>query len=129
MFLFFSASVHALTIDTVVVGNPGNAGNEDFGLTGVKRPIYPLGVVDYVYKIGKFDVTNSEYSEFLNAVAKTDTHGLYNSGMRTRTHGGITRTGSSGNYSYAPRGNMGNKPVNLLSYWDMTRFCNWLHND
>ena len=127
--LWFSATAAcALTIETVVVGNPGNAGNEDFGLTGVRRPIYPLGVVDYVYKIGKFEVTNSEYSEFLNAVAKTDTHGLYNSKMGTRTHGGISRTGTSGNYSYTPRTNMANKPVNLLSYWDMTRFCNWLHN-
>jgi len=128
LFLSSNIVVEALTIDTVPIGDPGNAGNRDFGLTGSKRPEYPLGSVDYVYRIGKFEVTNAEYVEFLNAVAKTDTHGLYNHAMGTRVRGGIVRSGTRGNYSYAVRRNMANKPVTFTSFWDETRFTNWLHN-
>ena len=54
-------SVHAeVVIETVTVGNPGNA--DDTHGDG-------YGGVDYVYNIGKFEVTAGQYAEFLNAVA------------------------------------------------------------
>ena len=37
-----------------------------------------VGAVDYAYNIGTYEVTNAQYVEFLNAVAKTDGYGLYN---------------------------------------------------
>jgi hypothetical protein len=37
--------------------------------------------VSYIYDIGKFEITAGEYAEFLNAVAHTDTYGLYNTSM------------------------------------------------
>ena len=33
----------------------------------------------YAYQMGEYDVTVGQYCQFLNAVAATDTYGLYNS--------------------------------------------------
>ena len=41
------------------------------------------GSVAYTYQMGKYDVTVGQYCQFLNAVAKTDTYGLYNGSMAT----------------------------------------------
>ena len=59
-----------ITIDTVPIGNPGNANDPTTG------NLY--GGVAYNYSIGKYDVTVGQYTAFLNAVAATDTYGLYN---------------------------------------------------
>ena len=61
----------AVTIDMVTVGNPGNA--PDTRYNGIS-----VGSVDHVYQIGKYEVTAGQYTEFLNAVAKADPNGLYN---------------------------------------------------
>jgi len=55
----------------VTVGDPGNAPDT----TG-------FGAVPYTYQMGKFDVTVAQYTQFLNAVAKTDTYGLFNVSVR-----------------------------------------------
>ncbi len=58
-----------------------------------------FGAVAYEYRIGKYEVINAEYAEFLNAVAGTDTNALYNTNMGTAadpSYGGITRSGSRG---------------------------------
>ena len=86
------------SIEFVTVGDPGNAADTavmwwDGGTTG-------YGSVPYVYQMGKYDVTVGQYVEFLNAVAKTDTYGLYNSTMHWSPIN-ITRSGDSGSYSYA----------------------------
>ena len=71
--LLFALPAHALVeIDWVTVGDPGNA--DDTHGAG-------YGGVDYVYWIGKYEVTNAQYAEFLNAVAATDTYALYNTAM------------------------------------------------
>jgi formylglycine-generating enzyme required for sulfatase activity len=88
-----------------------------------------LGIAAYPYQIGKYEVTNAQYAEFLNAVAVTDTNALYNTNMGSNnTFGGITRSGSSGSYSYAVKSGFANKPVNYVSFWDAVRFANWLQN-
>ncbi len=118
---FSSTRVSAdIDFDWVTVGNPGNAG--DVHSQGT------FGAVDHVYLIGKTEVTNAQYAEFLNAVAKTDTKGLYNTKMDSDPRGGISRSGSSGNYTYTVKPEMGNKPVNYVSYFDAMRFVNWLQN-
>ncbi|HET6427976.1 MAG TPA: PEP-CTERM sorting domain-containing protein, partial [Phycisphaerae bacterium] len=60
------------------------------------------GAVDYEYRIGKYEVTAGQYCEFLNAVAKTDTYGLYNTEMDGNAYASckIQRSGSSGGYTY-----------------------------
>jgi hypothetical protein len=59
MFLFTTTS-HAATIDTVPVGNPGNAGEI--------QPPGTFGAVGYNYRIGTTEITNAQYAEFLNGV-------------------------------------------------------------
>ena len=46
----------------------------------------------YAYYISKYEVTNAQYAEFLNAKAASDPLGLYNASMGSdATFGGITR--------------------------------------
>ncbi len=121
-------TVHAeVVIETVAVGNPGNANDTyDDGYGGV----------DYVYNIGKFEVTAGQYTEFLNAVAATDTYELYNPYMADPEAGpprdgwgcNIQRSGSSGSYSYSVAADWADRPVNYVSWGDAARFANWLHN-
>ena len=108
-----------VTFDWVTVGDPGNA--PDIHGEG-------YGAVDYVYQIGTYEVTNAQYAEFLNAVAATDTYELYNTYMVENEFGGITRGGSSGSYTYSAIAGREDMPVNWVSFWDATRFVNWLHN-
>ena len=84
--------------------------------------------VDYTYKIGKYEVTNAQYAEFLNAVAATDTYGLYNLDMEPVYGGGITRSGTSGSYTYSAIAGREDMPANYVSFYDALRFANWLNN-
>lgn len=86
------------------------------------------GSVNYKYKIAKYEVTNDEYAEFLNNVASIDEYNLYDSFMGSNARGGITRHGTSGNYTYTVKPNMGNKPVIYVSWFNCARYCNWLTN-
>jgi hypothetical protein len=112
----FSASA-TINIDTVLVGDAGNA-NDSTGYGGV----------GYDYYIGTHEVTNSQYTAFLNAKATTDTYSLYNTSMNSSPFGGITRAGSSGSYTYSVKSGFENKPVNFVTFWDAARFSNWLTN-
>ena len=47
----------------------------------IRRPARCYGSVGYAYQMGEYDMTVGQYCQFLNAVAKTDTYGLYNSYM------------------------------------------------
>jgi formylglycine-generating enzyme required for sulfatase activity len=75
-----------------------------------------------------YEVTNSQYAEFLNAKAGSDPYNLYVDLMGSNVRGGITRSGSSPNFSYTVKPDMGNKPVNIVSWYDSIRFANWLNN-
>jgi sulfatase modifying factor 1 len=123
---------HAITIDTVPVGDVGNPNDPEDGdnlQSGLHQPgIQNYGRVDYAYRIGTYEVTVGQYTAFLNAVAATDTYSLYNTQMaRQPAFAGISRTGASGNYSYSAIGSP-NKPVTYANWGDAARFANWLHN-
>ncbi len=93
-FVWCAASARAVTIDWVRVGNAGNAPDPN--------SIYSFGSVAYSYSIDKYDVTVGQYTEFLNAVVAADPYGLYDTHMATDLNiAGISRSGSSGNYSYS----------------------------
>jgi formylglycine-generating enzyme len=119
----FDMGAGLTSLEMVSVGNPGNVADA----TG-------YGKVDYTYRIGKYDVTSAQYCEFLNAVAKTDTYGLYHSGMAIVGGGwercgcGIVQSGDSGNYAYSVLPGFENFPVNDVTWGDAARFSNWLQN-
>lgn len=105
----------------VAVGDAGNAADGN-----------GLGAVDYAYAIGKYDVTIGQYTSFLNAVATTDTYGLYDTAMGTTLNiAGISQAGASGSYTYAVMDNEGssaNRPITFVSWFDAARFANWMAN-
>jgi formylglycine-generating enzyme required for sulfatase activity len=117
--LLFSVAAHAEPIQWVTVGDPGNTA--DTAPAG-------YGAVATSFQIMKYEFTNQQYTDFLNSVAATDTYSLYDARMGSIARGGITRSGSSGSYTYAVRSNMGDKPVNFVSWFDAARVSNWLMN-
>jgi formylglycine-generating enzyme required for sulfatase activity len=129
-----AASLSAeVVIETVTVGNPGNAGELSGQGAGLFGPDRICGAVDYVYNIGTFEVTAGQYTEFLNAVADEDTYGLYNTNMMADPTWWIAgcrieRTGSSPDYSYSVAPDWADRPVNYVSWGDAARFANWMHN-
>jgi len=124
-----AGAAQAVVIDTVPVGNPGNAPD-----TRVGSGSLGYGPVGYNYNIGKYEVTAGQYTAFLNAVAATDTYGLYNPLMTNYDYGSyqlgcqIQRGGSSGSYTYSVGTSWANRPVNFVSWGDAARFANWLTN-
>jgi hypothetical protein len=113
-----------VVIDTVTVGDPGNAADT----TG-------YGAVADVFAIGKYEVTIGQYTAFLNSVAKTNTNGyivnLWNTNMTSDLNiAGISRSGSgtlASPYSYSVIGS-GNRPIAYVTWFDAARFANWMHN-
>jgi sulfatase modifying factor 1 len=109
----------AITVDTVGVGDLGNSNDPATG------DLY--GGVGYFYRIGKYEVTIAQYTAFLNAVAATDTYGLYDTNMTYPDVAGIQRSGVAGSYTYTAIGSP-IRPVTNVGWGDAARFANWLHN-
>jgi sulfatase modifying factor 1 len=115
----FGSVASAEAIQWVTVGDPGNTADTD-------TPGY--GAVSTSFQIMKYEFTNQQYTDFLNSVAATDTYALYNANMGSNARGGITQSGSSGSYTYSLKTNMGDKPVNYVSWFDAARVSNWYQN-
>jgi sulfatase modifying factor 1 len=118
-----TSAAASVTIHYVSVGHAGNAADPATG------SLY--GAVAYVYQIGKYEVTNAQYGEFLNAVdpSGANANGVYNANMGSDGRGGITYTaGAASGAKYTIRTNMGDKPVIYVSWYDAARFINWLGN-
>lgn len=120
------------------VGDPNNlSDNSDLYLeqrgesstTFLPITIPNLGHVTKNYRISSYEITNSQYCLFLNAVAHTNTRSLYNENMSAGDTGGILQLGGGGSsYDYAVKDYMANVPVVFVSYISAIRFINWLHN-
>src|SRR5271166_1929961 len=116
-------SASPVTISWVPVGNPGNA----------RDPTTGFGSVAYAYNIDKYDVTNSQYAEFLNTKDPTgaNTLGLFtgNGGTGNAPNPGISFNSASANGSkYGVVSGNGNQPVVDVTWYDAIRFANWLNN-
>jgi formylglycine-generating enzyme required for sulfatase activity len=120
--VLLSPPVPRVEIAMVGVGNEGNPDD----------PVGGVGGVTYTYNIGKFEVTNDEYTEFLNAVDSSGSNALalYKASMNSDTlHGGISNnTSAVDGEKYEVKPGFSNKPVIYVSFYDAMRFCNWLHN-
>ena len=114
-----SASAFGVTINYQTIGNAGNAAN---AVTG-------RGSVATAFRMQKNEVTNTQYAEFLNSQGKSNTNGIYSSLMGSDSNnGGISQSGSAGNFTYSVKSNMASRPVNYVSWFSAARFTNWLHN-
>jgi formylglycine-generating enzyme required for sulfatase activity len=118
--LWLASEARGVAFEWVTVGDPGNA-CDDTPQQGC------FGAVDHVYRIARYEVTNAQYAEFLNAKAASDPLGLYNVDMGSPP-GGIARSGSSGSYTYEAIDGSEQEPVGSVSFFDALRFANWLHN-
>jgi len=117
--LSLASSASALTMDWTWIGDAGNAPDTQVmqdGTTG-------LGSVSYAYRIGTYEITVAQYTEFLNAVAASDPNGLYSGAMNT-----IERTGVNGSYHYAAAFPYEQVPVYGVTMVNAARFANWMHN-
>jgi len=109
-----------VVVETVTVDDVRNAPDERYRTPG-------FGGVEYVYYIGKYEVTNAQYCALLNAVAADDSNGLYRTSM-SELYGGIERAGRRGSFTYSLIEGRGDWPVNFVDWTDAMRFANWLHN-
>jgi formylglycine-generating enzyme len=116
------------SLEMVRVGDAGNTPDTRIMNDGTSG----YGSVGYTYFMGRCEVTNAQYTQFLNAVAFLgDPHDLYYEGMG-QEHGGIERTGSGTEADpYVYSANDGdhawdNRPVGFVSFFDAARFVNWL---
>jgi formylglycine-generating enzyme required for sulfatase activity len=119
----------AVTIEWVPVGNPGNAADPTPLSTCFTAN---CGSVAYDYRISKYETTNAQYAEFLNAADPdgTNTLGIYNASMDSNaTIGGISFvSGNAAGSKYLVKPDFENKPVTYVSFYDALRFANWLNN-
>jgi len=119
-----AAPARAVTIDMVTVGDPGNTADT----TGQPNP---AGAVADSFQIMKYEFTNQQYTDFLNSVdaSGTNPNSVYNANMDSDARGGISFTsGNASGSKYAVKTNMGDKPVNYVSWFDAARVSNWLMN-
>ncbi len=114
----------AVNIEWVTIGNPGNAAD----LPATNCWTAGCGSVAYAYRISKYEVTNEQYVEFLNAKAAADPFLLYDTNMGSDAQGGIVRSGTAGSYAYEVKVGFADKPVNFVAFFDAIRFANWLNN-
>ena len=121
--LVCAADAQAVVMNWSAVGNPGNANDPATG------NLY--GGVGYNYNIGTYDVTASQYAEFLNAKdpAGLDLLGLYQIYMSAFRLGGINfNSGNPNGTKYSVIAGHGNHPANAISWYDAIRFANWMNN-
>jgi len=116
-----TAQAANVTFDWATVGNPNNAPDTT-----------TYGAVANTYRISKTEVTNAQYTEFLNAVdpAGGNSLSLYNSSMSSNARGGINFNGGGASGSkYEIKTGRDNNPIVFVSFFDAMRFTNWLEND
>ena len=116
----FGSIASAEAIQWVTVGDPNNAADTT-----------NRGAVSDSFQIMKYEFTNQQYTNFLNSVdADGDNpNSVYNENMGLDIRGGISFTsGAASGRKYAVKSNMGDKPVNYVSWFDAARVSNWLMN-
>jgi formylglycine-generating enzyme required for sulfatase activity len=98
--------VQGISIDFVTIGNPGNPGDTRTDYPNSADP-YGCGSVDYVYKIGKYEVTNAQWYDFVSAA-------------------GAPIGNPSSAYEDDAYWTGDNIPTNEVSWYEAAQFCNYL---
>lgn len=133
-FGFICTTSHAaVDFHWAIIGNPGNLGDAQEANDGTTG----YGGVPDLYRISKYEVTNSQYTDFLNAVDPMGTNVhlggddpfLYDSRMSLSAVGGIDfDIGAANGSKYHPKVGRDDNPVVFVSFFDAMRFTNWLQN-
>jgi len=110
-----------LVVGVLVLANVALAGIDTFGtganqftiefvgISGATNPGTGYGIVNNDYRIGKYEVTNDQWTKFTNSL-------------------GVPLTGSpSGAYNENPYWTGTNVPTNKLSWYEGAQFINWLN--
>ncbi|MCX6431979.1 MAG: SUMF1/EgtB/PvdO family nonheme iron enzyme [Actinobacteria bacterium] len=135
MLLAPSTAAANVTLDTVLVGDPGNAADPATGYGAVAKP----------FRISTYEVTIAQYVDFLNAVAAVPANdviaGLYKEEMadlegQEDPGSLIIRSGAGTKadpYVYkasrsAAWPNAAQRPIAWVTWFDAARFANWMHN-
>ncbi|MBN1688567.1 MAG: SUMF1/EgtB/PvdO family nonheme iron enzyme [Candidatus Omnitrophica bacterium] len=93
-----------------------------------KDPIWRWGHVPYDFEIGKYPVTNQDYAEFLNAVArKGDPFCLYHGCLSSGLFGGIDAANREGQRCFTAKAGWEQRPVVYINWYDLARLANWYH--
>jgi hypothetical protein len=96
-------TIRGINIDFVNIGHAGNASDTRVmttdGTTG-------YGAVGYNYRIGKYEVTNTQWNTFIAAAGAP--------------------TGNNGGYSYSSQFTGAQQPTNCVSWYEAAQFCNYL---
>lgn len=113
------APTSAATFSWALIDNAGNAPD----------PLTGRGSVAYDYLLGTFEVTNTQYVEFLNGVDPTGTNSLqlYSNEM-AGDFGGILNNGGVDGSRYLLKPGSEQEPVSQVSWFDSIRFTNWVNN-
>jgi sulfatase modifying factor 1 len=148
-FLVSSASA-TVNFDWVTVGDSGNPADTLVMTKGVTADLTTgYGSVGYSYQIADKHVTNTQYTEFLNAVDPDGSephpilgnrNGIYNPNMSLSTIG-FTGTAYTGGINFNGANPAGSKysvksgqdgqenyPATWINWDSGARFVNWLHN-
>jgi hypothetical protein len=128
--LIFVCAVNAratVVMDWAPIGYAGNAGDPidpSFAPSSIT-----FGAVNYNYQISKYDVTDNQYVEFLNAKDPTGGNALGLYAVPVKGHGGIAFDPTAANGSkYSVVSGRENFPINAVSSYSAMRFTNWLNN-
>lgn len=126
-----------VTFDWATVGNPGNAADtlvmNKYNGDGTSG----YGSVGYTFRISKYDVTNAQYTAFLNLVDPTGSNALrlYNTKMGSTASspsgaaytGGIDRNLAAANGAkYSVKSGQESYPATWMTWAASARFVNWL---
>lgn len=122
-----AATAFGVTIDYTSVNDAGNTANTN-----------GWGAVSDVFKISKYETSNTQYVDFLNKVdaAGTNPNGVYNAQMGSDSLGGITfNAGGSSGAKYSVKSGLSpnnvaytDMPVLFTTWFSAARFTNWLQN-
>ncbi|MDR2429564.1 MAG: SUMF1/EgtB/PvdO family nonheme iron enzyme [Puniceicoccales bacterium] len=119
-----------MNIETVLIEAPGGITNGDDTVASPQGTYH--GCVSYNYHIGKYEIAQGQWKDFLNEVAKNDPYGLWTSNMGTQTaYSGITRAQDAidpNKWTYSVSDDYKDLPVVYVTLLDAKRFCNWLTN-
>jgi formylglycine-generating enzyme len=94
--------VRGIEMNFVIIGNPGNQGD-----TRVESMPYGCGKVDYIYRIGKYEISNVQWNAFVSTA-------------------GAPKGEPNVAYDQSAKYTDNQQPVNNVSWYEAAQFCNYL---